>query len=77
MRYSTQVKPISYIKANATEVLERLKETADSIIITQHGHAKAVLMDVRAFEQMEAERDRLIGLLVTPSEVRDPGDPAQ
>ncbi len=50
MRYSTQVKPISYIKANAAEVLEKLSETADPIIITQHGEAKAVLMDIRAYE---------------------------
>lgn len=53
MRYSTQVKPISYIKANAAEVLEKLSETTDPMIITQHGEAKAVLMDIRAYEQAQ------------------------
>lgn len=53
MRYSTQVKPISYIKANAAEVLEKLSETSDPMIITQHGEAKAVLMDIRAYEQAQ------------------------
>lgn len=53
MRYSTQIKPISYIKANAAEVLERLSETSDPMIITQHGEAKAVLMDIRAYEESQ------------------------
>ena len=53
MRYSTQVKPISYIKANAAEVLEKLADSPDPMIITQHGEAKAVLMDIRAYEEAQ------------------------
>ena len=41
MRYSTQVKPISYLKANAAEVLTHLAEQREPMVITQNGEAKA------------------------------------
>lgn len=50
MRYSTQVKPISYLKANAAEVLADLAERRQPMVITQNGEAKAVLQDVASFE---------------------------
>ena len=53
MRYSTQIKPISYVKANAAELLDRITEEREPIIITQNGEARAVLMDVRSYEEMQ------------------------
>lgn len=53
MRYSSQVKPISYLKANAAEVLTRLAEQRVPLVITQHGEAKAVLQDVESFEETQ------------------------
>jgi prevent-host-death family protein len=53
MRYSSQVKPISYLKANAAEVLKRLAEQRESMVITQNGEAKAVLQDVASFEETQ------------------------
>lgn len=50
MRYSSQVKPISYLKANAADVLHRLAENREPLVITQNGEAKAVLQDVASFE---------------------------
>ena len=50
MRYSTQVKPISYLKANAAEVLARLAEKREPLVITQNGEAKAVLQDIASYE---------------------------
>ena len=51
MRYSSQVKPISYLKANAAEVLTNLAEQREPLVITQNGEAKAVLQDVASFEE--------------------------
>jgi len=51
MRLSTQVRPISYLKANAAEVLSELAETRQPMVITQNGEAKAVLQDVVSFER--------------------------
>jgi prevent-host-death family protein len=53
MRYSTQIKPISYVKAHAAELLDRIEEEREPIIITQNGEARAVLMDVRSYEQAQ------------------------
>lgn len=53
MRYSSQVKPISYLKANAAEVLTHLAEHREPLVITQNGEAKAVLQDVASFEETQ------------------------
>lgn len=53
MRYSAQVRPISYLKANAAEVLLDLSATREPMVITQNGEAKAVLQDVASFEQTQ------------------------
>jgi prevent-host-death family protein len=53
MRYSSQVKPISYLKANAAEVLEHLADRREPMVITQNGEAKAVLQDLASFEETQ------------------------
>lgn len=53
MRYSTQIKPISYLKANAAEVLLQLTERREPMVITQNGEAKAVIQDVASYEETQ------------------------
>lgn len=53
MRYSTQIKPISYLKANAAEVLEELQAQRQPLVITQNGEAKAVIQDVASYEETQ------------------------
>ena len=53
MRYSTQIKPISYLKANAAEVLQELADQRQPMVITQNGEARAVLQDVASYEQTQ------------------------
>ncbi len=53
MRFSTQVRPISYLKANAAEVLERIGIEREPLVITQNGEAKAVMQDVVSWEQTQ------------------------
>ena len=53
MDYSSQVKPISYLKANAAEVLLQLAETREPLVITQNGEAKAVLQDLASYEKTQ------------------------
>lgn len=53
MRYSSQVKPISYLKANAAEVLTHLAEQRVPLVITQNGVAKAVLQDIASYEETQ------------------------
>jgi prevent-host-death family protein len=53
MRYSSQVKSISYLKANAAEVLAQLSVQREPLVITQNGEAKAVLQDVASYEETQ------------------------
>jgi prevent-host-death family protein len=53
LRYSMQIKPISYLKANAAEVLQVLEEQRKPMIITQNGEAKAVIQDVASYEETQ------------------------
>jgi prevent-host-death family protein len=53
MKLSTQIKPISYLKAHAAEIVRGLAEQGQPLIITQNGEAKVVLQDIKAYEQMQ------------------------
>lgn len=53
MRYSSQIKPISYLKAHAAEILLQLNTQRQPLIITQNGEAKAVLQDVASYEETQ------------------------
>ena len=50
MKYSTRIKPISYVKANAAELIRELAESREPLVITQNGEAKAVMQDVATYE---------------------------
>jgi prevent-host-death family protein len=53
MKYSSQVKPISYLKSHAAEVVATLAETRQPLVVTQNGEARLVVMDVRTYEEQE------------------------
>lgn len=53
MKYSAQIKPISYLKANAAEVIRELAERRAPLVITQNGEATAVLQDVASYEETQ------------------------
>jgi prevent-host-death family protein len=53
MKYSDQIKPISYLKANTAEILRRMAERREPLVITQNGVAKAVIQDVASYEQTQ------------------------
>jgi prevent-host-death family protein len=50
MKYSTRIKPISYVKANAAELIRELAASREPLVITQNGEAKAVMQDVASYE---------------------------
>ncbi len=51
MKYSTQIRPISYLKAHTAEIIRSMSQQADPIIITQNGEAKVVLQDIKTYEK--------------------------
>jgi prevent-host-death family protein len=53
MKLSEAVKPISFIKSHASEVIRDIGEKHGSIVITLNGEAKAVLQDIREYEKTQ------------------------
>lgn len=54
MQYSSQVRPISQLKAHAAEILLDLAQRREPMVITQNGEARAVLMDVVSYEEIQS-----------------------
>ncbi|MEJ2333939.1 MAG: type II toxin-antitoxin system Phd/YefM family antitoxin [Desulfobulbaceae bacterium] len=53
MKLSDQIKPISYLKAHAAEIIRHLGDKGEPLIITQNGEAKIVIQDIKSFEQTQ------------------------
>ena len=53
MKLSNQIKPISYLKAHAAEIVRKLGEKREPLIITQNGEAKVVIQDIESYEQTQ------------------------
>ncbi|KAG0162588.1 hypothetical protein DFQ30_001686 [Apophysomyces sp. BC1015] len=53
VKFSTQIKPISYLKGHAAAIIKKVSESREPMLITQNGEAKLVVMDVRSYEQQE------------------------
>ncbi len=52
MNISTDIKPVTYLKANAAELLKQINETRRPVIITQNGEPRAVLQYPESYENM-------------------------
>jgi prevent-host-death family protein len=53
MPLSNQIKPISYLKAHASEIVRNIGKQQEPLIITQNGEAKAVIQDIESYEQTQ------------------------
>lgn len=53
MKLSSQIKPISYLKAHAAEIVRKLGEQREPLVITQNGEAKVVIQDIESYEQTQ------------------------
>ncbi len=59
MKMSTDIKPVSFLKSRAADMLKQVNETHRPIIIIQNGEPRAVLQDPESYENMR----NAIGLL--------------
>ena len=53
MLLSQDIKPISYLKAKTANVINDVNENQRTIIITQNGEAKAVVQDIKSYENLQ------------------------
>ena len=47
------IKPISYIKTNAADMMNFVNDRKEPLIITQNGESRAVLIDVESYQEMK------------------------
>ena len=52
MNISKDIKPITYLKSRAADLLKQINETHRPVVITQNGEPKAVLQDPESYENM-------------------------
>ena len=55
----TSIKPITYMKTNAADILAKVSETGETVIITHNGEGKMVIQDIASYQSM---RDTLVML---------------
>jgi len=53
MKLSQQVKPISYLKAHASEIINEICESQRPVIITQNGEARTIIQDLAEYERTQ------------------------
>jgi len=53
MNLSQDIKPISYLKAKTADVISSVNENKRAVIITQNGEAKAVVQDIKSYENLQ------------------------
>ena len=71
MKLSESVKPISYFKSHAAEVLREVSENQRTMVITQHGEVKAVLQDIASYVQTQESLALLKMLAQSSQSVRE------
>lgn len=67
MKLKEDIKPISYIKTNAADVLKTINTNHRPVIITQNGEAKGVFLDTETYEDMRSA----LGLLKVVSQAEE------
>ncbi len=71
MNISNDIKPISYLKSKAADLLKQVNETHRPVIITQNGEPKAVLQDTQSYEKMRNAIGLLKLLSISEEEIKN------
>jgi len=53
MNLMQDIKPISYVKTHAADILDQINETHRPIVVTQNGEVKAVIVDPKSYQERE------------------------
>ncbi|KAB2837407.1 MAG: type II toxin-antitoxin system Phd/YefM family antitoxin [Melioribacteraceae bacterium] len=70
MKFSEAIKPISYLKTHASEVIRDVSENQKTLVITHNGEAKVILQDVKVYEKTQESLALLKILAVSGKEIR-------
>jgi len=70
MKLSQAIKPISYLKAHASEILRDIDKNGSSYVITQNGTAKAIVQDISSYEASQNSFALLKILAISSANIR-------
>jgi len=70
MQLSQTIKPISYLKSKTADIINSVNETRQSIIITQNGEAKAVIQDIKSYENLRNSLSLLKLIIQSEEDIR-------
>ncbi len=73
MKLSDQIKPISYLKSHAADIIRNIGKQNGPLIITQNGEAKAVVQDIKSYEE-NLETMALLKILALGNQQIEKGD---
>ena len=71
MHLSQDIKPISYLKSRTADVINTVNENKRAMIITQNGEAKAVVQDIKSYENLQNSLAMLKLILHSERQVRE------
>jgi prevent-host-death family protein len=71
MRLSESVKSISYLKANAANLIEEINKEQKTFVITQNGEAKVIVQDIKVYEKTQETMAMLKLLAMTRVKSKD------
>lgn len=69
MKPSESIRPISYLKAHASEIINDISENRRTIIVTQNGEAKVIVQDIHTYEQNQEALSLLKMLAMSASSI--------
>jgi prevent-host-death family protein len=58
-RFNTDIKPVSEFRAKAADLIDQVRRTRRPIVLTQRGHAAAIVVAVDEYEQLIEELETL------------------
>ncbi len=73
MKLSNNIKPISYLKAHAADIIRNIGSHQEPLIITQNGEAKAIVQDIDSYEK-ERETMAMLKVLALGNQQIDKGE---
>ncbi|MCP4679453.1 MAG: type II toxin-antitoxin system Phd/YefM family antitoxin [Deltaproteobacteria bacterium] len=73
MKLSESIKPISYLKAHASELVREISAEHKTLVITQNGEPKVVVQDLESYENMK-ESLALLKILAQSSNSKNEGN---
>ena len=69
MLLSQDIKPISFLKTKTADVIKSVNETKRAIVITHNGEAKAVVQDIKSYENLQNSLNMLKMIIQSENDI--------